>query len=66
MATRHDHFQVEPKLALSAADVETLGLGLPRDPPVVAQPNNGPNNGANAQAPGAAQGNGRGRAPAHN
>lgn len=66
MANCYDPFQVEPKLAFSAADVDTLHLQYPREPPVAAQPNNGPNNGAIAQAPGGAQGNGRGRAPGGN
>lgn len=67
MATTHDHFQIQPALTLSAADVDTLRLGMPRDPPpVAAQPNNGPNNEANQQAPAAAHGNARGRPPGRN
>lgn len=66
MASRPDNFQIQPALTLSAADVDELQLGIPRDVPVAAQPNNGPNNEANGQAPAAAHGNARGRAPRRN
>ena len=64
----NDAFEINPALALTATDVDTLGLRRPAgDPPVAAgQPNNGANNGGNGQAAGAAQGNARGRAPGHN